>query len=505
MKKIMSARHVTWIVPVLFFLLLSGWAVSSPVGSSPDDDYHQSSIWCSDGPRQGRCIDIIYPKAKAVPALVGAGQECYAFKPRISAACQYAIPSNEFVIVKRVNDAKHLYPTSYYRVMGLFVSDNISYSVLGMRLFNVFLASLMLWLVLLLAPKGIRTSYLLVTSAVFVPLGLFIIPSVNPSSWTITGLAAYWAFALSLLHEERLSSKRGFVLALFAMVSAGMAIASRPDAMIYVGITTVVVLVYAGWKQMKKNWPSVLLLIGVSLFAAYSYLTVTAPGSGKVMGKSARGLGLLLMNTLNLPELYEGVVGGWNLGWNDTVMPFLIPFVGMLAVMFILYRGMLVWELRKVAATGLAFVAMVSVPLAFYQLEGLRVGQVVQSRYVIPLLVLFLVTVSLGRTVYDEVNFPVPVAVLMFGALTVSASIAFLVNAHRYISGEDSTLARLNWPVEWWSNIGIPWPLVLAATIFSTFGYMLLVMSTVARGNTSNGTSSQMVDVLADSDLPIRT
>lgn len=500
MGKSILVQRAVWVIPVLFFFLLAGWAVTSPVGSSPDDDYHLASIWCSNGNQTGRCINIVSPQAKAVPALVGAGQKCYAFKPKISAECQEGTPKEGFVVVERVNDVRHLYPTSYYKVMSVFVGENIELSVVTMRLFNAFLASLMLWLVLLLTPRGVKTAYLLAASVVLVPLGFFIIPSVNPSSWTIVGLAAYWAFALSLMHEPKLTTKRGILTVCATILAAGMAISSRPDAMIYLVITTLVVFTYTGLNKVRQNWLPAVMLIVISLFAAYSYTTVTAPGAEQVMGKTARGLGLLIMNSLNLPQLYQGVVGGWNLGWNDTMMPFIVPCVGMLAIGFVVYHGLLVWNTRKVMATSLAFLAMVAVPLAFYQIEGLRVGQVVQSRYVIPLLFLFLASISLGKTVHDKRLLPTPIAFVLFLMLSVSSSVAFLVNAHRYISGEDSSIARLRWPVEWWAW-DIPLPIVLIVTILSTFGYMFLVIQNVGL----ESSNTQEVDVQANYGRSTRT
>ena len=39
--------------PVALFVALGSWVLASPVGSSPDDDYHMASIWCGQGVREG--------------------------------------------------------------------------------------------------------------------------------------------------------------------------------------------------------------------------------------------------------------------------------------------------------------------------------------------------------------------------------------------------------------------------------------------------------------------
>jgi len=40
---------------VCVLVALGAWSVASPVGASPDEDYHLVSIWCSHGERPGLC------------------------------------------------------------------------------------------------------------------------------------------------------------------------------------------------------------------------------------------------------------------------------------------------------------------------------------------------------------------------------------------------------------------------------------------------------------------
>ena len=49
-------RRWAWVwLPVAFFVMCAGWALTSPPGSSPDDDFHLTSIWCAAGTQDGRC------------------------------------------------------------------------------------------------------------------------------------------------------------------------------------------------------------------------------------------------------------------------------------------------------------------------------------------------------------------------------------------------------------------------------------------------------------------
>ncbi|MDP2014454.1 MAG: hypothetical protein Q8L05_09535, partial [Actinomycetota bacterium] len=71
-----------WLLPIAFFIMCSGWAVTSPVGSAPDDDYHLSSIWCGRGIQTGVCEqDPAYPDTFKVPRNVVDASDCFRFLP----------------------------------------------------------------------------------------------------------------------------------------------------------------------------------------------------------------------------------------------------------------------------------------------------------------------------------------------------------------------------------------------------------------------------------------
>ena len=64
------------IVPLSLFVSLVAWGFASPVGASPDDEYHMASIWCGAGIRDGLCEEGDSPNERRVPAsLVGREQE----------------------------------------------------------------------------------------------------------------------------------------------------------------------------------------------------------------------------------------------------------------------------------------------------------------------------------------------------------------------------------------------------------------------------------------------
>jgi len=435
-----GARRWAWVwIPLAFLVTTVGWGLASPVGAAPDDDYHLASIWCGLGERDGTCIDPgVTPATLLVPAPVVQSAVCYAFKPGVTADCQEdVLASADLAGTQHVNQIDGLYPGAYYTVMSVFVGPDVERSVLMMRVANALLASLLLAGVLRLLPRGLAAAATLGVVVTFVPLGLSLVASTNPSSWSIIGIGTYWAFLLAFLSRRRTSDRRGILIAAGAVVSAGMAIAARVDSAAYVAIVTVVVLVLVGWRTLASHWwrlglPAVLSVAGV---ATYAFRGQPLTGGEVTLGTADAGGGLLLTNLAYFPVLVQGVVGGWQLSWNDVLMPPLVPVVGVLVLGALAYRGLLDTWPRKTWALAVALIALVAVPLAYLQSQRLGVGEVVQPRYILPLLALLIGVLSLGPRLGRPPALPGAPAVLIGVGLSASAILGYWAYVHRFIAG----------------------------------------------------------------------
>jgi hypothetical protein len=306
----------------------------------------------------------------------------------------------------------------------------------------------------------------------YIPLALSIVPSTNPSSWTITGIVMLAVFSLTLLHRTRWRSPGTLLIAALTVVSAVLAVGSRVDAMAYTVITVVVVLIYTGWRGARRAWPAVVLLAFISVAAVASYLTFGTPGGPEPMGEQTPSAGLLTTNLLYLPALIQGAFGGWSLGWNDTPMPPLVPIVGMLAFGAIGYRGIRALNVRRGFAVLVSAVAIFAIPLAFLQREGLGVGEVVQPRYILPLILLTIMMLALGNTVDEPLPLELPAAAVLWAFLSTSAVLSFWAYAHRYIVGADYPLIVIDLPLEWWSSSGIPFGATVLVTVLASAGFV---------------------------------
>lgn len=470
----------TWpiVLPIAFFLALVGWALTSPVGSSPDDDYHLSSIWCAGGERTGVCeIDETNSAARLVPMSVAFAHDCFAYDASVTAACTDRLEAS-LAATERVNNTAGLYPTFFYRTMNFLVGPDEQRSVLLMRIVNAALAASLLALAMRVLTPAVRSAVVVVVLVVYVPLGLFIIPSTNPSSWTITGITFLWAFGLALAGRSSWRSRRTWVLLVAVLVSALLAVGSRVDASAYVVLVVVVVFVLTGLRRVRKALIAAGVLAVVALVGLVQFATLGTPGSGEIggMGGTEPGVGLLLTNIVYLPVYLSGAVGAMALGWNDTSLPPIVFVFGVLALGALAYRGLTDMARRTALASALALAAVVIVPLIFLQREGLGVGEVVQARYLLPLIIVLFATLSLAIPYWRATDTGLPLSrgfawTLSIG-MSATASISLWVNAHRYASGSTRGLFDIDLEMEWSGLIAVPLPLIVAFGVVATVSYV---------------------------------
>ena len=494
-----AARMSRWVwllVPLALFLTGMGWALTSPVGSSPDDDYHLSSIWCAAGDSKGDCVVIGTGSLDGVarlPVNVVQASDCFRYDFRVNAGCTVNVAGDvSIATTSHLNQVERLYPTGYYSVMSLLVSENVERSVLAMRLLNVAIASLLLALLLGIVPRGIAfaTSAALVVS--FMPLGLFLLPSTNPSGWVSSGILLFWGFALALLHQRDWRSPRTWLIAGGAAAAVAMAVNARVDAAAYVVVTCVVVFLLVGWGKARSNIGSSVFVGVLGLVGAFSYLSFQTPGGGDggPMGIADRGLGLLLTNFAYLPATIRGIVGDGALGWNDTQLVPLVPMVGVLVLGAVAWAGLSTMWTRKAWAASFAFISLYAIPLWFLQKEGLGAGEVVQPRYLLPLLSLLVASLLLGRSVQVPIVMPRLPLIWVTGGLSVAGILAFWSNAHRYAAGTNVGIFDPGMVPAWTNSAGVPLWASTAITVVGTCVLMWGTLITMSGSKRSRGVTA---------------
>jgi len=443
-RKYSSRWGAISIVSVL--IALSSWAITSPVGSSPDDDYHLVSIWCGQGFRDGLCEQGSEPGQVLVRETLKSNSFCFASQPLESGFCPETDSRGE---TTRTNGGEN--PRIFYWVNSWLASDQIVASVISIRIFNATLIILALALVLVFLPTHLRRVSVIGVLMTSLPLGLFIIPSTNPSSW---GFGAILVFFSAFVGFLATSSRRDRIaLGVLSFLSVLMAAGSRPDSALYVGIAMSVAFILTMSRKLLKpvNLGFSALLIALTGFFFLSAGNTSATVSGAPGGNlTVATLGSTLLNFVTLPDLWVGAFGGWGLGWLDTPLPSSVWALTYGMYFALLFASIRFFDIRQMIATSLVFVSLIAVPIAALTASGLVVGQFVQPRYLLPLLGLLLAAAmyryssSCGLELTRGQVWPI-------GLVFVGANaIAMHINLRRYLTGMDGNKLSLEHEIEWW-------------------------------------------------------
>jgi len=458
-------------------ITLTCWAFASPLGASPDDDFHLTSIWCAWGDRPGLCESTGHPGSRLIPAQIADSAICYAYHSDQSAACQAGYQGTkpgDMVYATRGN-FDGLYPPLFYATTGALASPNIEASAIAMRIMSAVIFVAMATLLYLLLPRSRRPTLAWAWLVSTIPLGLFIIASNNPSSWAITSSGSLW---IALLGYFESTGRRRIALGALAAVAALLGAGARSDAAVYSILAVIVVLVLS-FERSRRFLMLSILPVAIIVVCAVFYLTssqgsVAASDTTGSAAASTNPLTLLLANALNLPLLWAGVFGSWGLGWLDTPMPGVVSVGALVCFAVVVFIGLRSTDLRKKLALALVAVGLVVFPSYVLLQAGAVVGGDVQPRYILPLIVMLtgVALLTIGDRPFSLSALQRDVIVVL---LIVAQAMALHFTMRRYISGLDVADWNLDNHVEWWWG-GIP-PMVVWAIAVVAFGAMTIIVS----------------------------
>lgn len=464
------------IVPIAAFLALSAWALSSPAGSSPDDDFHLSSIWCGVGDRDGLCAPGDAPDEREVARDLVIDAVCYAYDATASGACQgddFGTNPDDTVSTPRGN-FEGLYPPVYYFVTGLFASVDIDVSVVAIRIVNAVLFIGLHVAAFLLLPRHRRSTLLWSATLTAVPLGAFLIASTNPSGWAVLSANILW---ISVAAFFETTGARRWGLAALMTVATVMGAGARADSALY-AIVAVALGLFLAFRVSRSFLLGAILPIALAVVSALFYLSasqgaaVSTGLTGAEPPTGAQWRALALANLVNAPDLWVGAFGRWGLGWLDTPMPALVWVVSSAAfVAAIVIAAPRRIDRRLVAMAGVVALLFL-LPTYLLTTSGASVGAYVQPRYILPLLVILV-----GIGLWGRGRLRASPLVLWFGAaaLAIANSLALFTNLSRYTSGLDDVSLTLS-DAEWWWDAA-PAPLVVWLAGSAAFAIMLAALA----------------------------
>jgi len=500
-------------------LLVVAWAFASPTASSPDEDFHLPSIWCPFD--QGRCPTQFNPETglveTLVPVPVMAGAVCWRFDQSISAACAMGLPEwydpesqaiPMAVWNERVNQGE--YPGGFYVVMHQFVSGqgnliaDVYHSVVTMRIVNGVLAIALLTAVAYLLPNSGKRLLAYSVLVIASPMLIFLIASVNPSSWSITGLLVAWFGSYAAFRGRRLSAR--VISSVLALIGGLLAATSRTDSAAFLVAMAVGIAVMhwpylqvqragiddtsTGQQSSKRsilptvtNWalPVGLFVMGLIGFIAGGHSAVLGEGFG-IADRWPNAV--LFNNLLQLPGFLLRVPTP-ALNWLDTPMPqiSIIP-VSLGWVMLLLWgwsKSRPNWQ--KILTMAGLLALLILLPLYLLQISGQFVGFDLQERYLLPLIPIVL-AVSLWRPHHDGApRLSRTYTWLLYLLLVVGHAAALHTQIRRFTRGIPGDWRfwfyanpRLNVGVEWWQGPISP----MATWLVGSFGFALLALALFA-------------------------
>ncbi len=449
--KSVSIRGLLGIVAL--WVAFAAWGYSSPVGSSPDDDFHIGSIWCAGGFETGLCEpngDVT--EVGEQPVLISVTRNfCYIYQPTSSGKC---FEGEQATDLQQFRANAGLYPEGFYKAQHVFVGSDEFYSIYAMRLFNSTIAVLFFGAALFAGARSLRAGVMAAWTFTLVPLAMFIIPSTSPSSWAYIGLATNWAFLYSAMKAPRAQDSRAILNWIMYFASAALCIFARSDAAVYVAFSSVLIgfiAIRTGAPKRKFSF----FAIGVVLLSTLTSLVKTNQGRNFEDGgaySDASVLHRLIYNTIHIVELPAGALGmNWGLGWLDTVLP---PIIGIVGICIIAS----VTTVSLIEATRVRIFSIITLlgfaysTVSFVLNQGSYViGELVQPRYLLPLLPLFIAVVTMNN---ERFNFFASGRVRMnltISLLVATNAMALFTNIRRYVTGTDRPLhLNLNEKVEWW-------------------------------------------------------
>jgi len=444
-------------IPLLALIALICWGFASPAGSTPDEGFHLQSIWCGSGSPTPTCEDGPTAGERAIsPDLVG-GAICYANDSTRTPDCQgdeYGDDLSSNHILSNGGNFYGLYPPVFYFTMSLFATDNLQLSVLTMRAVNSLIFVALSTALFFLLPLHRRPTLLVSVIATLVPVGVFLIASVNPSGWAIMSAGMLW---ISLLGFMETNGKRRIALGAIAVLATVMSAGARADGAVYSILAIGAVLLLRA-ERSRRFLLLAILPLALAVMAGLFFLSAGQSNAASTGLSTARGghsqYVLIVENLTNLPSLFMGVFGSWPLGWLDTPLPSVVPFAGTVVLGGLVMLGINWFGRRKALATAGVFAVLCLFPLVLLYQSDSIVGAQVQPRYILPVMVLLTGIILVRRRGEPLLIKPVQ-AVLIATAISLANAAALHANIRRYVTGVGAGGGNLDSGVEWWWDAGL--------------------------------------------------
>jgi len=497
--KMKSSLHVKKIAVAVSLVLSSlllvlSWSFSSAPGGSPDEPAHFISIYCFNAKYQDSCSPGVEGTYNLAP--VKAISACYLYQRDRGAGCEV---SNIFEKLdsQASSGFKPFTENNYYKILSLFATDYYVVSLLLIRVLNGLLFFGVVFISYLLFPKHLKQYFILATLAVNVPLGIYIVTSINSTSWLLVGITGFWASLYSLLYEikyYRLNPAKTIFRFFLLLFSIFLATSSRFDGIYFVLITLasmfiiflsqfIIKLLSTRFTKEFINYSLFILFFSIS---SLIFFVLRDRANVASNGFEFNFPDRIFQNISRLPHLLLGPFGTWGLGWLDVWLSPITYVLMILTVFAIAFHS-----LRKINAPYFISITLLAassvlLPLLVLQSSGYLVGEWVQPRYVLPLYIPLLGILLLSAA-HQNLGFSKVQIILISFFLITAHSFALFANLERYIRGQNTVSSNLEVDLNWWWADFVSPNLVWIAGSLAFTSLVIVAAANFLRRNTKVG------------------
>jgi hypothetical protein len=344
-----------------------------------------------------------------------------------------------------------------------------------MRLFNSLLASLMLFFAAYVSPFFIKRALFLSWGVGLIPIGLFFIPSTNPTSWSIIGIGTFWAFFYSLLFNSSTKNKQGIWLALIGTISAAIiALSARWDSGVYILISIFSIgLLFANKEFLLKRYKLLISIALVSLPLLYFVISINLyrfgsafrlPSSQEAPDDKPNAIVNLLME---VPSFIVGIFGGqapdwvqrygdlgrdftYGAGWLEFNFPSITGITISLSIFALFFTGLVSIKLNRLMALLVLISAPILIMIYIRGVFGFAQGSFFQPRYFLPIAL-----VALGVAFINENQkqrfLNKPQALILVVMIFIGEITSWLATITRYAISPLASITNFDQPISWWA------------------------------------------------------
>lgn len=456
----------------LFFTVLTCWSFAAPIGAGGDSDYHISSIWCGQGERQGLCEDrgnyeIGYQARVPFMFQMCNGRPIEFFPGCAEIDAQPAMQFLRTATPDKVN--------AYYKAMSYVVSEDTHQSILKIRAINAFIASLVLFALLVVCKGKVRSAVVASWMVGLVPLGVQFFSNVNPRGWSYLAVFSSWAFLASALEGGK-RSKQSVIAYTLSAVTALLAFTTRIDGSLFVIFSCAIVVIAHILKSLSLTKKTIIFstISFLTIAIMIRYVTQLSTVFSFQLQSSVSGSRFFFMQLVHGPE-FIAQAWGYNVGQQGNG-PGIIGIIGLsvfaITLAFSLIKGNLIQIL------GVVVIAIFTISA---QMRGsILIGELIPASgdYVMALTV-FLLGFSIWQsTTKPEFHTSPGGRITIISLLAFSHAIALYSYMEFYVKRgfEIGTFKTVSLEQQWWWQTDISPNFVywIGSIAFAPFLYFML-------------------------------